>query len=109
MRLPARVQPGLDISRVHQHGHDALVLQIHRHALPDAVEGRFRGAVGVGAAGAVVRDATHAGGYEPDTGMRGDGRSAWVRRKGAKGAGGEGAEKNAVGGVFQRILLVEEP
>lgn len=47
MRLPAGVQSRLDVSRVHQHDHHAPVLQVHRHALPDAVEGRFGSAVGV--------------------------------------------------------------
>lgn len=109
MRLPTGVQAGLHISRMHQHDRYASVLQIHRHALPDIVEGRLGGAVGVRATGAVVCDAADAGGHESDTGMRREqerGEQCLGEEERAKGVCGEGAEENAVGGVCQTVLLV---
>ena len=71
---------------MHQNHHDALLLQVHRHALPDAVEGGFGGTVGVGAAGAVVGYGADTGGHEADAGGgREEVREEGLRRRrGAK-------------------------
>ena len=50
MRLAPSIQISLDISGVHRYDHHVLLFQVHRHALPNTVQGRFAGEIAVRAA-----------------------------------------------------------
>ncbi len=56
-------------ARVQQHHNDALVLQVHSHALADGIDGRLGRPVCVVSAGAVVCDGADAAGNDADFGV----------------------------------------
>ena len=105
--LRVRQQSGLHEPRVQQQHRDAVVLEIHRQRLADAVDGGFGRAVRVVPAGGVVADGADARGDDADFGGWGGGAEVGEQglgdEEGAVGVDGEGGVEDGRGAVGQGV------